>query len=145
MIATMCGQCFEALNVYGKTTEQLGTIIKAHQVVLGHHDQADIRKAYTEHLENNSTMPAPADIALRIKSYVKHRTEMSKLDNVPKALPAPTRKPKTVQWAFKDWSQFTDSDKQALRAHLEGMKPEKRSEYQNYLTNHCSVPKGVWG
>lgn len=127
--------------MYGKTTEQLGTIIKAHQVVLGHYDHADIRKAYTEHLENNSTMPAPADIALRIKGYLKHRSEIAKMDSYAKALPAPSKPNRRVPWAFKDWADFTAADKDGLRAHLTTLTDKQRTDYKAYLTNWCNMPK----
>ena len=38
-----------------------------------------------------------------------------------------------VPWAFKCWTQFTDSDKTALQAHVQSMDKHKRQDYRLHM------------
>jgi hypothetical protein len=55
-------QCFDSLNAYGKTPEQLGNLTKMFFAVLGEHPVEVIRAAFIKYLKTNSAMPTPADI-----------------------------------------------------------------------------------
>jgi hypothetical protein len=54
--------CYEALNVYGKTPEQLEAIIAIFQMDLEDYEYAVVRQAFKIYRKTNSTMPTPADI-----------------------------------------------------------------------------------
>lgn len=45
-----------------------------------------------------------------------------------------------VQWKFKNWEDFTDSDKKALGKHLVEMDEDKRIDYIKYLGEFCGAP-----
>ena len=55
--------------------------------------------------------------------------------------PEPFASTRAVPWAFKDWSQFTDTDKAALNRHMAQLTPEQRRDYELYLSSQCGVPK----
>jgi len=61
-LCSLVAQCFDSLNVYGKTTDQLENIAGAFQLVLGDYDIDTVSKAFAKHLRRSSTMPTPADI-----------------------------------------------------------------------------------
>jgi len=54
--------CYEALNIYGKTPEQLESIITLMRVVLKGIPYQEIKIAFEMHLKASSTMPTPHDI-----------------------------------------------------------------------------------
>lgn len=54
--------CYEALNVYGKTPEQLEAIIALFQMDLEDYEYSVVRQAFKIYRKTNSTMPTPADI-----------------------------------------------------------------------------------
>lgn len=57
----------------------------------------------------------------------------------------PQRRQRRVPWAFKDWDDFTESDKAALAQHMKTFEtPEQSQDYAKYLINHCGVPKEVF-
>lgn len=66
-LALILGQCFQALNLYGKEPEQIEAAIALHQMVLSDYSIDQIRPAFIRWLATNSTFPAPADIVSLIK------------------------------------------------------------------------------
>lgn len=54
--------CYESMNVYGKSPEQLEAIIMLMQMTLKRFPYEIVRKAFEIYLEKNSTMPTPSDI-----------------------------------------------------------------------------------
>ena len=65
--------CYEGLNIYGKTPEQLEAIIMLMQMTLGRFDYEAIRDAFGKYLQNGSVMPTPADIIKIIEPPVEKR------------------------------------------------------------------------
>lgn len=61
-VSLLVRQCFDVLDVYGKTPEQLTNIIKAFVLQLSEYPYAAIRDAFRQYLKRNSKMPTPADI-----------------------------------------------------------------------------------
>lgn len=48
---------------------------------------------------------------------------------------------RAVPWLYKAWGQFTDADKDALRAHFTTFDDnEKLMGYKKYLRDHVGVP-----
>lgn len=45
-----------------------------------------------------------------------------------------------VQWKFKNWEKFTDSDKRELGKHLLDMDKDKAADYIKYLGDFCGAP-----
>lgn len=66
-LALILGQCFQALNLYGKEPEQIEATIGLHQMVLSSYSIDQIKPAFIRWLETNSTFPAPADIVSLIR------------------------------------------------------------------------------
>ena len=54
--------CFDALDTYGKTKEQLNSSIKLFVVMLAKYPAALISKAFEQWVATERKMPAPADI-----------------------------------------------------------------------------------
>ena len=65
--------CYEALNVYGKTPEQLEGCIMLMQMTLGRFDYELVRAAFGLYLQSGSTMPTPADIIKIIEPPVEEK------------------------------------------------------------------------
>lgn len=61
-MALMVRQCFDVLDTYGKSPEQLANIIKSFLNTLAEYPFDKIKKAFTDYLKRNSKMPTPADI-----------------------------------------------------------------------------------
>lgn len=61
-VIEMVTQCFNSLNVYGKTSDQLPGIIKMFILVLADYPLEKISKGFADYLKRNSVMPTPADI-----------------------------------------------------------------------------------
>lgn len=55
-------QCFDTLKTYGKTTDQLANMVAIFAMVLGKYPYQKVREGFMKYMENNSEMPAPADI-----------------------------------------------------------------------------------
>lgn len=143
-VSQMVGQCFETLATYGKTTEELGSMVKMFQATLAEYEPDDIKAAFIGHLKNNSVMPAPADIIGRIKEIVKFRREREELKSKPLAIEAPRRESRTrVSWALKHWNDFTEQDKAGLAKHLTTLSKDEGEEYRKYLVAYCGVPRRV--
>lgn len=54
--------CFDALDTYGKTPQQLSNAIKLFIVTLSDYPAIFIRKAFEEWVKTKSKMPTPAEI-----------------------------------------------------------------------------------
>ncbi len=54
--------CYEGLNTYGKSPEQLEASIMLMQMTLGRFQYDTVREAFSIYLQTGSTMPTPADI-----------------------------------------------------------------------------------
>ena len=54
--------CYEGLNVYGKSPEQLEASIMLMQMTLGRFPYDVVREAFSIYLQTGATMPTPADI-----------------------------------------------------------------------------------
>lgn len=65
--------CYEGLNVYGKTPEQLEGSIMLMQMTLGRFDYETVREAFSIYLQSGSTMPTPADIIKIIEPPVPEK------------------------------------------------------------------------
>ena len=61
-LTRLVAACYEALNVFGKSPEQLESITMIMQMTLAKYDYEIIRKAFEIHLTQSSIMPTPADI-----------------------------------------------------------------------------------
>lgn len=65
--------CYESLNTYGKSPEQLEATIMLMQMVLGRFSYEDVRKAFGIYLQKSSDMPKPADIVKIIEPPIEER------------------------------------------------------------------------
>ena len=65
--------CYEGLNIYGKSPEQLEAIIMLMQMTLGRFDYEVVREAFGRYLQHGATMPTPADIIKIIEPPVVPR------------------------------------------------------------------------
>ncbi len=54
--------CYEGLNLYGKSPEQLEASIMLMQMTLGRFQYEVVREAFSIYLQSGSNMPTPADI-----------------------------------------------------------------------------------
>lgn len=54
--------CFDTLKTYGKTFEQLDSIIKLFELVLKEYDIKTIEEAFLRYVQSESEMPTPHDI-----------------------------------------------------------------------------------
>jgi hypothetical protein len=61
-VALLVRQCFDVLDIFGKTPEQLTNIIKAFVTQLSEYPYAQVKGAFQQYLKRNSKMPCPADI-----------------------------------------------------------------------------------
>jgi hypothetical protein len=61
-VALLVRQCFDVLDTFGKTPDQLTNIIKAFVTQLAEYPYAQVRDAFRQYLKRNSKMPTPADI-----------------------------------------------------------------------------------
>ncbi len=59
--------CYEGLNVYGKSPEQLEAVIMLMQMTLGEYTYPIVRRGFERHLKESATMPTPHDIIKLIK------------------------------------------------------------------------------
>lgn len=66
--------CYEALNTYGKSPENLEATIMLMQMALGRFDYEAIREAFGIYLQTNSDMPKPADIIMILEPHRKPKT-----------------------------------------------------------------------
>ncbi len=65
--------CYEALNIYGKSPEQLEAIIMLMQMTLGRFEYEVVKEAFGEYLQRGSIMPTPADIIKIIEPPIEPR------------------------------------------------------------------------
>lgn len=65
--------CYEAMNVYGKSPEQLEAIIMLMQMTLRKFSYDDVRKAFEVYLNQSAVMPTPADIVKIIEPSKEKR------------------------------------------------------------------------
>lgn len=65
--------CYESLNTYGKSPEQLEASIMLMQMILGRFDYETVREAFGVYLQNSSDMPRPADIIKIIEPPIEKR------------------------------------------------------------------------
>lgn len=61
-LGLMLAQCYEALNVYGKTPEQASGALRLFSMVLADYTIEQITTAFTQYLHNHRDMPTPSDI-----------------------------------------------------------------------------------
>lgn len=61
-LTELVSQCFNSLNTYGKSPEQLPDIIKMFVLVLQEYNIQTIQRAFAQYLRQSSAMPTPADI-----------------------------------------------------------------------------------
>jgi hypothetical protein len=54
--------CFETLDTYGKTPQQLGTASEVFVRMLSKYDMELVREGFYSYMERNSRMPTPSDI-----------------------------------------------------------------------------------
>lgn len=54
--------CFDSLKTYGKTFEQLDSIVKLFEFALSSYEMERIEKAFLRHVERSADMPTPSDI-----------------------------------------------------------------------------------
>lgn len=66
-IASFMVDCFNALDTFGKTPDQIKSVIKMHLMLLGEYPLPLVRKAYLHWISNETIMPKPADIISLIK------------------------------------------------------------------------------
>lgn len=55
-------QCFDVLDTFGKTPDQLTNIIKAFVMQLSEYSYEQVRTAFRAYIKRNIVMPKPADI-----------------------------------------------------------------------------------
>lgn len=55
-------QCYDALNTYGKTPDQLENYTKVFILAMGEYAYEDIRAAFIRHIQTSTNLPMPADI-----------------------------------------------------------------------------------
>lgn len=72
-LTRLVAACYEALNVYGKSPEQLEASIMLMQMTLGRFDYEKVRDAFSKYLQYGATMPTPADIIKIIEPPVEPR------------------------------------------------------------------------
>lgn len=58
----MVTTCFDALRVYGKTAEQLESVVGMFALALADYPIEKIRTAFKTYIKRHSDLPAPADI-----------------------------------------------------------------------------------
>jgi hypothetical protein len=61
-IAELLSQCFDVLNTYGKTPEQLENMTGMFLATLQGYDFKDVKSAFIQHMRTSRSMPTPADI-----------------------------------------------------------------------------------
>lgn len=61
-LLTYISQCFDCLNTYGKTPDQLTNAGRMFIAVLSPYPMLEIKKAFVEWARRNSAIPTPADI-----------------------------------------------------------------------------------
>lgn len=55
-------QCYDGLNTYGKTPEQLENLTGLFLTVLGHYPLETVKNAFLQHIKRSPNLPTPADI-----------------------------------------------------------------------------------
>jgi hypothetical protein len=76
-MAAMVTTCFEALRVYGKTAEQLESVVGMFALALADYPIEKIRTAFKVYVKRHSDLPAPADIVQIIERDGKPPFERS--------------------------------------------------------------------
>ena len=61
-LAAFLVDCFNALDTFGKTPDQVKASVKMHLLTLGKYPLSKVKAAYLQWIERNSKMPAPSDI-----------------------------------------------------------------------------------
>lgn len=61
-IASFLVDCFNALNTYGATPDQIQSSVKMHILLMGEYPLILVRKAYLKWLKTSSKQPTPSDI-----------------------------------------------------------------------------------
>ena len=82
--------CYEALNIYGKSPEQLEAITMLMQITLKDQPYNLIRRGFEKHIRQSSVMPTPHDI-LNAISMIKledmcEATRLSRLNGAQKCI-----------------------------------------------------------
>ena len=103
-LTNMIGQCYQALNMYGKEPEQMAATIRIFHLVLADYPIDRITAAFGKWLETNSTFPAPADIVSLIRRGGKPPLERSYYISISKK-PADQRT--KAEWGYlRDYEEF---------------------------------------
>jgi hypothetical protein len=61
-VALLVRQCFDVLDTFGKTPDQLTNIIKAFVTQLAEYPYDQVRAAFRAYIKRSTVMPKPADI-----------------------------------------------------------------------------------
>lgn len=77
LLRDLVRQSFDVFNLYGKQPEALANIVQGFSLALEDQSVEDIRRAFMEWLNTNSTMPTPADIRNISAEFAKNRSFMS--------------------------------------------------------------------
>lgn len=128
--------CYEALNVYGKTPEQLEAIIAIFQMDLEDYEYSVVRQAFKVYRKTNSTMPTPADI-IKIIEPPKEKKEWCKVT----FLEIKRKKRENVFTTNEENQYCVDFLKAAVsgepdeRLELESVLKQEKLENQQYWIN----------
>lgn len=104
-MAAMVTTCFEALKVYGKTAEQLESVVGLFGLALADYPIAKIRAAFGVYIKRHTELPTPADIVQIIERDGKPPFERSVYISISKIEPE-RRTP-------SDWAYMRDFEKYA--------------------------------
>jgi hypothetical protein len=88
-IASFLLDCFNGLNVYGSTADQIKSAIKIHIITLGEYPLVLVKKAYLKWLKISNKHPTPADIISimeeenkQLLGYINHVREHAHYANL---------------------------------------------------------------
>lgn len=141
-IQILIRQCFDTLNVFGKTDDQFENIVKLFISVLADCDLENIRKAFVFWGKENSQMPTPADILAIAKGYQPHKASGPQ-HKVFRADPedyARVRNRKIVPWHGKMWPLMDEDMRQQVIAHTRSLPKDRALDYCKFLKNHADAP-----
>lgn len=166
-IAHMVQQCFAIQDTYGKSPDQLKTLMKVMIEDLQPFSLERIQSAFRIWRQESTKIPTPADILKLISpqtytqpEYPEDRPsdyqrltpeEKANLDNylarARRAIESgefALSKPNVVPWYGKNWSEMDEAMKQKLRAHITNLIKDKGQEeayeYMLHLKKFHKVP-----